>query len=54
MLETTDADGTWRSEDVGVTWALVDPSQEWRDKQAIAAAKPAAPEDPEQAVEVNP
>lgn len=53
MLETTDDDGVWQSVDDGVTWALVDPSQAWRDRQAAAAAKPASPDDPEQAVEVE-
>ena len=42
ILQTTDADGVWESTDGGSTWALVEPSQAFRDRQAASTAKPAA------------
>lgn len=33
-MTRTDTDGTWTSDDDGVTWMLTDPSQAWLDARA--------------------
>lgn len=43
MMERNDNHGRWTSED-GVTWLLVEPSQEWLDARAADAANQPEPE----------
>lgn len=36
MIERTDSNGRWESNDDGRSWALVEPSQAWLDERAAA------------------
>jgi hypothetical protein len=51
-MDRTDNDGTWTSDDDGLTWHLVEPSQAWLDARAAQVVPDPEPDPLEQALAV--